>query len=87
MSIHQVNTALDAINNIFFSFCNVNVLLEPLRKRTSASCGVCVCVCVFLFLSACVCVCALWSELWFEVEFVGLADEMATEGRHCGMWW
>lgn len=35
--------------------------------------------------SFCLCVCALWSELWFEVEFVGLADEMATEGRHCGM--
>lgn len=41
----------------------------------------CVCVCVFF------CLCVLWSGLWFKVEFVGLADEMATEGRHQAEGW
>lgn len=63
------------------------MLLQPLRKRTTASCGVCVCVCFpFLSVHLCVCVCFVVIIVeWSGVSRFGRWDGYRRKALRCEM--
>ncbi len=77
----SLNAALDAIHIFFVCVCDLNVLLELERKRTTASCGVCVCAFYFSF---CLFVCFVVRAVdWSGVSRFGRWDGYRRRALWC----